>query len=76
MEIDAKSFYPEGKPHILKLVGRVCNCRNLSKDSYRLGISFEKISPEDKQAIKRFVESRDRRSEKRIPFGPTDKPFP
>ncbi len=69
MEIDGTQFYEGGKK-IINATGKICNCRNISKDSYRLGISFEKISAEDKQAIKRFVDSRDRRKEKRLPLGP------
>lgn len=78
LEIDAALFYPNESGRVVKAAGRVCNCRNFSKDSYRLGVSFEKIAPEDKQAIKRFIESNERRKEKRFNIEPppeTPKPL-
>ena len=74
MEIDGSRFYQNAGTRVMKITGRVCSSRNISKDSYRLGIAFEKISPEDKQAIKAYVESSDRRKEKRISLEPREDP--
>ncbi len=75
LEIDGAIFYPEDPKRVIQATGRVCNSRNISKDTYRLGIFFEKILKEEKDAIKHFVDGFDRRKEKRVSFG-SDAPPP
>ena len=71
LDIEGATFYPDEPTRVIQVTGRVCNSRNISKDTYRLGIFFEKVLKEDKDAIKRFVEGFERRTEKRISFGDT-----
>jgi c-di-GMP-binding flagellar brake protein YcgR len=68
LEMEGTLFFPDDPEHVIRAVGRVCNSRNISKDTYRLGIFFENISKKDKDAIKHFVEGYDRRKEARIFF--------
>lgn len=74
MEIDGAGFFPGQDPSSIKIVGRVCNCRNISKDTYRVGVNFEKIAPRDAKAIKDFIDKNDRRKEKRLQLGPSEPP--
>jgi|SRR3989338_1614995 len=73
LEIEGGTFYPDDPKKVIQVTGRVCNSRNISKDTYRLGVFFEKIAKEDKDAINHFVDGFERRKEKRISFG-TDAP--
>lgn len=68
LEIEGALFFPDDPQRIIKATGRVCNSRNISKDAYRLGVFFEQITKEDKDAIKHFVDGYDRRKEKRVSF--------
>ncbi len=54
------------KRHFSKITGVVRNSRQLSSRVYRLGIQFEKTSSEDQKLIKAFIESHDRREDKRV----------
>lgn len=74
LEIDGSVFFPDEPGRVIKVVARVCNSRNISKDTYRLGIFFEKIEKVDKDAIRHFVEGFDRRRDKRITFGTPEPP--
>ena len=76
MEIEGNVFFPDHPERIIKVTGRVCNCRNISKDTYRLGIFFEQVSKEDKEAIKHFTDGYDRRKEKRVSFDTPGAPPP
>lgn len=70
VEIDGKPFYPGHAEKVIRAVGRVVNCRNLSRDSYRLSLLFTEIQGGDKEAIRLFVAENERRKEPRINLGP------
>ena len=56
------------KRHFSKIVGLVRTSRQLPNRKYRLGVQFEKISPEDMKLVRVFVETHERREDKRISF--------
>ncbi len=51
-----------------KIVGVVRTCRQMPDHKYRLGIQFEKISPEDIKLIRDLVAKNERREDPRITF--------
>ena len=40
LEIEGGTFYPDDPKKVIQVTGRVCNSRNISKDTYRLGGFF------------------------------------
>lgn len=51
-----------------KIVGVIRTCRQMPNRKYRLGVQFEKVSPEDVKLIRGLVENQERREDKRIIF--------
>lgn len=74
MDIKGELFFPDEPERVIKTTARVCNSRNISKDTYRLGVFFEKITKEDRDAIKHFVDGFERRKEKRVSLEPPNPP--
>lgn len=67
-KIDAAAFVKEiGSEHKEPVMAscKVASCVMKTTNSYRLGLSFVKISPTDRTLIEDFIKSRDRRKDTR-----------
>ncbi len=51
-----------------KIIGTVKICKQLSSRKYRVGVQFEKLSSEDNGLIHEFLDTQERRGDKRIIF--------